>query len=126
MIRFFEYFKWSLIPFTILALIALGLLTGVKGALDRLGIFIGLLISYINTLLGYAIILWGYKRSMNKFMASFYGGMIFRFLLIFVVLFVLIVAFEMPIISLIVSLGISYFIFLGLEIYIIHKYSDSK
>lgn len=126
MIRFFEYFKWSLIPFTILALIVLGLLTSVKEALDRLGIFIGLLISYINTLLGYAIILWGYKRSMNKFMASFYGGMIFRFLLIFVVLFVLIVAFEIPIISLIVSLGISYFIFLGLEIYIIHRYSDSK
>jgi F0F1-type ATP synthase assembly protein I len=126
MIRFFEYFKWSLIPFTILVVTALGLLTGVKGTLDRLGIFIGLVISYINTLLGYAIILWGYKRSMNKFMASFYGGMIFRFLLIFVVLFVLIVAFEIPIIALIVSLGISYFIFLGLEIYIIHKYSDLK
>lgn len=125
MIKFYAYLKMSLVVLFGLSFFGAFILMLMGNHDDKIGAGIGLIISYANTLIGFAIISWGYKRSFNKFLASIYGGMIFRFLLIFAVLFVLIVALEIPMIALIVSLGISYFIFLGLEIYIIHTYSDS-
>lgn len=124
MIKFSVYLKMSLlllvgqILFGVLILMLLG------GHDDKIGAVIGLIISYANTLIGFAIISWGYKRSFNQFLGSIYGGMIFRFLLIFGILFVLIVAFEMPALALLISLCVSYFIFIGLEIYIIHKHAE--
>lgn len=125
MIKFVDYLKLSFLFFLGLALLAALILISVGNHYDRIGAAVGLAISYGNTLLGFAIISWGYKRSINEFMASFYGGMIFRFLLIFVVLFVLIVTLKIEVIALIISLCVSYFVFLGLEIYLIHKHSGS-
>ena len=124
-IKFVDYLKLSFLFFIGLAIFAALILSSAGDRTDIIGASIGLLISYGNTLLGFAIILWGYKRSLNEFMASFYGGMIFRFLLIFVVLFVLIVTLKIEVIALIISLCVSYFVFLGLEIYLMHKYSGS-
>ena len=86
-IKFFVYLKLSLIFFFGLVLFAALILLFVGTKYDRIGAAIGLLISYGNTLLGFAIISKGYQRPINEFMALFYGGMIFRFLLIFVTLF---------------------------------------
>lgn len=124
MINFYGYLKNSLLVLAGLIVLG-GLILMLYGSRDdKIGAGIGLIISYTNTLIGFAIISWGYKRSFNKFLASVYGGMIFRFLLIFGVLFVLIVAFEMPVAALLISLCVSYFIFLGLEIYVIHTHAE--
>jgi len=124
MIKFRVYFKMSSLVLIGLILLGVLILRLFGGNDDKIGAGIGLTISYANTLIGFAIILWGYKRSFNKFLASIYGGMIFRFLLIFGILFVLIVGFGMPATALLISLCVSYFIFLGLEIYIIHGHSE--
>jgi O-antigen/teichoic acid export membrane protein len=126
MINFYGYLKNSLLVFV--GVVGLGglMLMLVGGRDDKIGAGIGLIISYANTLIGFAIISWGYKRTFNKFLASIYGGMIFRFLLIFGILFVLIVGFEMPAAALIISLCVSYFVFLGLEIYVIHTHAESN
>lgn len=123
-IRFFDYFKLSLLFFAGLVLFATLILSFFGDKFDRIGAAIGLLISYGNTLLGFAIISIGYKRPINEFMALFYGGMIFRFLLIFSTLFVLIVGLKLPNIAVLSSLCFSYFVFLGLEIYVVQKYSE--
>ena len=124
MIKFNVYLKMS--AFVLVGLILLGglILMFFGGSDDKVGAGVGLAISYVNTLIGFAIISWGYQRSLNRFLGSIYGGMIFRFLLIFGILFVLIVAFNMPATALLISLCVSYFIFLGLEIYVIHKHAE--
>lgn len=126
MIKFNAYFRMSALVLLGLVLIEGLILMFFGGRDDKVGAGIGLIISYANTLIGFAIISWGYKRSLNKFLASIYGGMIFRFLLIFGLLFLLIVAFEMPTAALLISLCVSYFIFLGLEIYVLHKHAESN
>jgi O-antigen/teichoic acid export membrane protein len=126
MINFYGYLKNSLLVFVGLVVLGGLMLMLVGGRDDKIGAGIGLIISYANTLIGFAIISWGYKRTFNKFLASIYGGMIFRFLLIFGILFVLIVGFEMPAAALIISLCVSYFVFLGLEIYVIHTHAESN
>lgn len=123
-IKFLDYLKLSLIFFGGLVLFAVLILLFFGTKFDRIGAAIGLLISYGNTLLGYAIISKGYNRPINEFMALFYGGMIFRFLLIFSTLFVLIIGLELPVIAVLSSLCFSYFVFLGLEIYVVQKYSE--
>lgn len=126
MIKFSTYLKMSASGLVGLILLASLFLMFVGGNDDKIGAGIGLAISYANTLIGFAIISWGYRRSLNKFLGSIYGGMIFRFLLIFGILFVLIVGFKMPAVALLISLCFSYFVFLGLEIYIIHKHAESN
>lgn len=124
MIRFQSYFKIISLLLIGLILLAAVILFKFGNRDDKIAAAIGLLISYLNALAGFAIISRGYRQSLNKFMAYFYGGMILRFLLIFVTLFVLIVGFEMPVVALLLSLCVSYFIFLALEIYIIYKNAE--
>ena len=124
MIKFRSYFIISSLLLLVLIILAGFVLFIWGNKEDRIAAGVGLLISYINALIGFAILRWSYKKSMNEFMGSFYGGMIFRFLLIFAALFILIIGFDMPQISLIISLCMSYFTFLGLEVFIIHRYSE--
>lgn len=123
-IKFLDYLKLSLIFLLGLGVIAVLILSVIGTKIDRIGAAIGLLISYGNTLLGYAIISKSYSRPINEFMALFYGGMIFRFLLIFSILFVLIVGLKLPMIAVLSSLCFSYFVFLGLEIYVVQKFAE--
>ena len=86
----------------------------------------GLAISFGNALIGFALLSWGYKRSYKAFLLSVYGGIIFRFLLIFSLLFVLIGALNFDRVALMLSLVATYFLFMGLEIFQIHRYTDTK
>lgn len=86
----------------------------------------GLSISFFNAILGFAILAWGFKQSHNRFLGSVFGGIILRFLLIFSLLFVLIGALNFDRVALMLSLVSTYFLFMGLEIFQIHRYTDTK
>jgi predicted permease len=92
----------------------------------KIAVGVGLAISFGNAILGFALLSWGFKRSHNAFLLSVYGGTILRFLLIFSLLFILIGALNLDRVALIFTLVATYFLFMGLEIFQIHKYSDIK
>jgi len=118
-----NFFKKSLIGLVLFLLIYLGLLGTIiqPSLLQKKSFLIGFLIAYGNALIGFALLSWGFKRSQKDFMISIYGGMFFRILLIFSLLFILIRAFKISQIYMIVSLILFYFIFMILEIFEVHK-----
>ena len=81
----------------------------------KIAVRVGLIISFGNAILGFAILNWGFGRSHNAFLLSVYGGIILRFLLIFLLLFILIGALKFDGVALIFSLVTTYFLFIGLE-----------
>jgi hypothetical protein len=83
----------------------------------------GLLIAYINFIVGMAILSWGIKKSDKYFYGSFFSGMFIRFGFMFVVLFVLIKILNFNKNVLIFSLLLAYFCFLFLEIWLIYRSS---
>ncbi len=89
----------------------------------RLDVSVGIFLGYLNAIIGYLILSWGMKRSQNAFMGAVFGGMIFRFLLLFSILFILIIAVHFQMIPLIISLLVSYFTFLFFEIMFVNKYT---
>ncbi len=89
----------------------------------RVEIAVGIFLGYLNAIVGYLILVWGMKRSQNAFMGAVFGGMIFRFLLLFAILFILIIAVHFRMIPLIISLLFSYFTFLFFEIMFVNKYT---
>ena len=93
---------------------------------DNRAIIAGFTIGYGNALLGFAALSWGIDRSNQAFMVSFLGGMIFRFLLIFALLFLLIRALKYDQVAILVPLLATYFLFLGLEIFLVAQFSDSE
>ncbi|NIW78281.1 MAG: hypothetical protein GWN16_01965 [Calditrichae bacterium] len=97
-----------------------------EDAVSRWSLWTGIGISFLNTIIGFAILSWGINRSNKSFLISVYGGMIFRFLLIFALLFILIGALQAEMITLISSFMITYFLFLGLEVLQIHKYAEMQ
>ncbi|NOX36167.1 MAG: hypothetical protein GXO78_01400 [Calditrichaeota bacterium] len=118
-------FKQYLLLVTILAIV---LLIGAR-LLDGLyphrvlwrPVSVGIALGYLNTLVGYAFLAWGYSRSQNAFMGAVFGGMIFRFLLLFSLLFILITAVQIEMIPLIISLLLTYFVYLAIEIWFVNK-----
>lgn len=92
----------------------------------RLTIYLGIAIAFGNAVIGFAFISWGFTRSHHRFLLSVYGSMIFRFLLIFSLLFILIGAFKMDAIQLVSALMITYFLFLGLEIFLVNRMTEVK
>ncbi len=121
---FWRFFKVSLV--LLLGCILLGYFAwqSLESNQAKIAMVIGAAIAYGNALLGFAIISWGFKRSQTKLFLAVFGGIIFRFLLIFAFLFILIGALKASIFTLLASLMLVYFLFLGLEIYQFHKYSD--
>lgn len=118
---YWSFFKKNLMIFLILALISLFFLK-LFGKSDKIrDAAIGLSISYVNSLIGFLFIYWGYNKSQNRFLGALYVSIIFRFLLIFSLLFVLIGILNFEALVLILTLCISYFSFMGLEIYLINK-----
>ncbi len=86
----------------------------------------GLFISFFNFLLGAGIITWGIGKKDNQFYGAFFGGMLFRFLIIFLVLLLLVKKYNVHQLVLVISLLLTYFAFLFLEIWILNKYSESN
>jgi len=86
----------------------------------------GLLISYINFLAGAYTVAWGIKKSDKLFYAAFFSGMLARFVIILIILFVLLKYVDLNRVSLMLSLLVTYFSFLALEILIIHESSLTR
>ncbi len=124
--NFWHYLKTGFILLLIIILATEGILAFLNIGYARWTVYTGVAISFGNAVLGFAAISWGFHRSHQKFMLSVYGSMIFRFLLIFSLLFILIGAFNLDTVPLVSSLMISYFLFLGLEIVQIHKLNEPK
>ena len=123
--KFIIFLKNSFYLFAVFA-IFLSFLT-LTGLLNQ-GIFaawVGLFLAVFNFLIGAAILCWGTGKTDKDFYGSFLGGMILRFALLFLLLWILIKYLQLNSLVLTGSLLISYFAFLFLEIWLIHKHSLS-
>lgn len=89
-------------------------------------VWAGLIIASLNFLLGSAIISWGFQKGNKQFMGSFFGGMIVRFFLMFLILFVLVKYFDYHINYLAGSLLFNYFGYLVIEIWTISKLPELR
>lgn len=123
---FWDFFKKSLLLLAGCAVIGYFAWQNLETEEARKAMFIGAAIGYGNSLIGFAIIRWGFNRSQRDFFLSVFGGMIFRFLLIFALLFILMGSLRASIFTLLASLMFVYFVFLGLEIFQVHRFSDLK
>jgi hypothetical protein len=122
--NFWSFLGKSLVLLFICVLVLGAVLTYWGDADAKVAAGIGLLISFGNAILGFAFLQWGFKRSHSDFLLAVFGGIIFRFLLIFSLLFILIGALQVDRVALISTLVATYFLFMTLEIYQIHRYSD--
>jgi len=112
----FLFFAIFLIFLQLIDLLQSGFLAG----------WVGLLISFVNFLTGAAIISWGVTKSDKKFYSLFFTGMLLRFVVIFLVLFILIKIFLLSQLVLLISLLITYFGFMAVEIWIINATAQKK
>lgn len=124
--RFSHFFKKGFLLFLLFAILLL-ILTGagiISGHTEDA--WVGLGIGLINYLAGAAVLAWGIPREDKIFYGAFFGGMLSRFFLIFLILFVLIKYYHFNELFLVGSLLIAYFGFLMLEIWHIWKFSMMK
>jgi hypothetical protein len=124
--NFWSFLAKSLVLFFVCVLVIGAILTYWGDADANIAAGIGLLISFGNAISGFAFLKWGFNRSHKDFLLSVFGGIIFRFLLIFSLLFILIGALHVDRVALVFTLVATYFLFMGLEIFEIHKYSDPE
>ncbi len=124
--KFSVFVKWGLGVFLLLGLIILiGSHFGFLANYQReawTGLFIGL----GNFLIGSGIISWGFTKENKKFMGSFFGGMISRLFIVFFILFVLVYYLNFNKLVLLVTLLISYFSYLIVEILIVNQLADLR
>ncbi len=121
--NFLSFFKKSFYLFCLFAILFTFLsLFDLLGAGAR-SAWAGLVISFFNSIAGAAILSWGIERPDKEFYGAFFGGMIVRFALIFLGLYVLIKVFLFNETVLVISLVLTYFFYLGLEIWIVNKYA---
>lgn len=123
---FWAYLKKSLLLLFLCMLVGGAAFARWNSEEIRSAIAIGVAIAYGNALMGFGFLKWGIKQSQHIFFLSIYGGIIFRFLLIFSLLFILIGALQINQVALILSLIVTYFLFLALEIYQVYKFSDTR
>lgn len=121
---FFSFFKRSLLLLFFCAMV--GYIAFTIGDISQSALIWGIGIGYGNVLVGFPILRWGFDKPHKYFLLSVYGGMILRFLLIFSLIFILIVAFKMEMVTFLVSLMGSYFLFLGLEVYQFSQIADTR
>ncbi len=121
-----KYIVQATLIFAVLLALGMGILALFQKNTLRLDVGVGIFLGYVNAIIGYVILAWGMKRSQNAFMGAVFGGMIFRFLLLFSILFILIIAVHFQMIPLIISLLFSYFSFLFFEIMFVNKYTTQS
>ena len=124
--KFSYFFKKGLLLFSLFALFlvlisAVGIIK-VSHEAAWLGLFIG----FLNFLAGASIVCWGFEKPDKIFYGAFFGGMLSRFLLIFLILFIFIELAKFNQYLLVGSLMITYFGFLVLEIWHIWKFSSIR
>ena len=125
-IHFIHFFKKGFYLFAIFAIFLTFL--GYSGIIHK-GIgaaWAGLGISFVNFLAGAEIISWGINKKDSQFYGAFFGGMLIRLLIIFMVLLLLIKKFNINQLALVISLLLTYFGFLFVEIWILNKFSGIK
>ncbi|RMG67805.1 MAG: hypothetical protein D6715_03910 [Calditrichaeota bacterium] len=83
----------------------------------------GVGLAYNNLLLAFVLVRWGLSRSVRQFMISVMGGMFFRILLHFSLMFILIGPFEFKAVPLFSSFIVSYFLFMAFEVSFIHRWA---
>ncbi|RMF60013.1 MAG: hypothetical protein D6748_05015 [Calditrichaeota bacterium] len=122
--RFSRFLKLS-------SIVVILFIAGAEGIMHAFGltssrniVYLGLIIAYGNAIIGFAAISWGYRRTHQQFMIALFGSMIFRFLLIFSLLFILIGAFKIDAIPLASGLLVAYFLFLALEIFQVYRNTE--
>ena len=118
--KFTTFLVASLAVLLLCVLAAIGIVADSVDRETSQAVATGIGLAYLNAILGYAIISWGFEKPPRQFMVSFFGGMIFRFLLIFLTLFVLIRALKMLMVPLTASLVTAYFAFLCLEVMVVY------
>lgn len=123
---FWAYLKKSLLLLSLCLLIGGAAFARWNSEEIRNAIVLGVAIAYANAVVGFVFLNWGIKQSQHIFFLSIYGGMIFRFLLIFSLLFILIGALQINQVALVLSLIAAYFLFLALEIYQVYKFSHTR
>ncbi len=120
------FFKKSFLLFALYAILLAFLLQFLEISSMGLALGAGLVISFLNSVAGFATISYGFGKPDKTFYGFFFGGMLIRFLLMFFILFLLIKGFQMAITPLVISLLITYFSFLILEIWSVHKLAGLK
>jgi len=124
--KFWNFFKKGFLLFLFFAIfLTFSAVFGLADGVISAG-WIGLGLSFINYLAGGAIISWGVTKSDKKFYSAFFGGMIGRFVALFALLFVCIKIFKIQQFAILISLLITYFSFLAIEIWIIYRSSLAR
>jgi len=86
----------------------------------------GLGLSILNFIAGVTILSWGVAKSDKQFYSAFFVGMLVRFATLFVLLFILIKVYQIQQLALLISLLITYFSFLSIEIWVIYRSSQAR
>ena len=121
-----NFFKKGFLLFLFFAIfLTISALFGFSNEVVKAG-WLGLGLSSLNFIAGAAILSWGAAKSDKKFYGAFLGGMLSRFATLFVMLWVLIKVFQVQQIALLLSLLITYFSFLAIEIWIIYRSSQAR
>ena len=121
-----NFFKKGFLLFLFFAIfLTISALFGLSNEVVKAG-WLGLGLSSLNFIAGAAILSWGATKSDKKFYGAFLGGMLSRFATLFVMLWVLIKVYQVQQIALLLSLLITYFSFLAIEIWIIYRSSQAR
>jgi hypothetical protein len=124
--KFLDFFKKGFFLFSIFAIFLI-LLTVTDLVTDGIvAAWTGLILGYLNFLGGTASLCTSFSKPDKQFYSVFFGGMIVRFAILFLILLLLIIVFHMNKIWLISSLLVSYVSFMIIEIWVVHKFSITQ
>lgn len=124
--KFMVFFKKGFFLFFIFAIFLTILMITNLVNNDINAAWIGLILGFLNFIAGIAALSSGISRPDNQFFIIFFGGMILRFTLIFISLFLLIKLLDIHKVLLISSLLFSYVSFMILEIWQVRQSSISR
>ena len=123
---FVNFFKKGFLLFLFFAIfLTISSLYGLSHEAAKAGWF-GLGLSMLNFIAGVTILSWGVAKSDKQFYSAFFGGMLVRFATLFIILFILIRVYQVQQLALLISLLITYFSFLSIEIWVIYRSSQAR
>jgi hypothetical protein len=118
----FDFFKKILLASFLVFLIGIYPLSQYASGIQITSIISGYIISLVNAVLGFLMILWALSKSTHSFMVIVFGGMIARMVFIFIILILLISYSNTENVTLISSVFFFYFLFMSIEIfYLVRK-----